>query len=300
MGLPRALVRDIRFRRHHDPRRNLHAFLELADAAGFWVLLRPGPYIYAEWPNSGIPERLVRFHRPHPEFVREASVWMAAVVDTAPFLATRGGPIVLWQADNEADPWLDVYGSQMGSLFVDFLRERYADLAHLNRAWSATFENFSDAAWSSSRAPSALSPATSTTVRFRHWYATEIVRWTTAEYRRLGVDVPIYANTYTGTAIQDWRAIGEVCDLSGPDVYPASHLADDPDAHRSLLDAVRYARSYAALPFSPEFESGIWHGWHASVGTLGAQHCLLTCLSALQAGIAAGTGICWRLAIAGT
>src|SRR5689334_6624071 len=37
-----------------DPRRNLHAFLRLADAAGFWVLLRPGPYIYAEWPNSGI------------------------------------------------------------------------------------------------------------------------------------------------------------------------------------------------------------------------------------------------------
>src|SRR5215207_11382928 len=38
-----------------DPRPDLTAFLELAQRAGCWVLLRPGPYIYAEWPNSGVP-----------------------------------------------------------------------------------------------------------------------------------------------------------------------------------------------------------------------------------------------------
>src|SRR5918999_1404383 len=34
------------------------AFIELAQELGFWVLARPGPYIYAEWPNSGIPDRV--------------------------------------------------------------------------------------------------------------------------------------------------------------------------------------------------------------------------------------------------
>src|ERR1051325_3240406 len=95
-----------------DGQRNLGAFLDLAQRNGFWVLLRPGPYIYAEWPNSGPPERVVRWHRLHPTFLAEAEKWLAAVVDVVrPYLATRGGPIVLVQADNEADPWIDVYGA---------------------------------------------------------------------------------------------------------------------------------------------------------------------------------------------
>ena len=256
-----------------DARRDLHTFLRLAEESGFWVLLRPGPYIYAEWPNSGIPERVVPLHRLHGEFVREANVWMAAVVDTArPFLATHASPIVLWQADNEADPWLDVYGSQVGGLFADFLRQRYRDVAALNTAWSASLSDFSDARAVMRPTPRQFTPRYLDLVRFRHWYTTSVVRWTANEYRRLGVDVPIYANTYTGTAIQDWRAMDAACDLAGPDLYPLAQLAEDAKAHCGLLDSIRYARTYAALPFSPEFESGIWHGWHASVGTLGAEH----------------------------
>jgi hypothetical protein len=279
-----------------DSRRDLRAFLRLASESDFWVLLRPGPYIYAEWPNSGIPDRVVPFHRLHPEFVREAKLWMAAVVDAArPFLAMRGGPVVLWQADNEADPWLDVYGSQVGGLFSDFLRHRYQDVANLNAAWSASLADFAEARPFMQPTPRAFEPRYLDLLRFRHWYATEIVRWTTDEYRRLGVDVPVYANTYTGTAIQDWRAIDAACDLAGPDIYPVARLADDPDAHRALLDSVRYARGYAALPFIPEFESGIWHGWHAGVGTLGAAQYELTCLSALEAGVA---GWNWYMLVA--
>src|SRR5215831_8690535 len=270
-----------------DPRRNLHAFLRLADELGFWVLLRPGPYIYAEWPNSGIPERVVAFHRLHPEFKRAAQAWMSAVVSVArPLLASNGGPIVMWQADNEADGWFDVYGPRTVGLFRDFLRGRYGRIEDLNAAWSSAFVDFGSVLPVMAPKPSAWIPRYLDFCRFRHWYATEVVRWTTDEYRRLGVDVPVYANTYTGTAVQDWRAIDAVCDLAGPDMYPASNLAEDPDAHRGLLDSVRYARSFAALPFSPEFECGIWHGWHAGVGTLEARQYELTSLSALQAGIA--------------
>jgi hypothetical protein len=284
------------FTGRRDPRRDLPAFLKLAADMGVWVLLRPGPYIYAEWPSSGIPERLVRYHRLHPEFVREARVWMAAVVDSMrPYLATRGGPIVLWQADNEADPWFDVYASQTLQLFAEFLRRRYPRIEDLNGAWSASFADFADATPVMAPISRRWTPRYLDWCRFRHWYATEIVRWTTDEYRRLGVDVPIYANTYTGTAVQDWREIDSVCDLAGPDIYPASNVADDAEAHRGLLDAVRYARSYASLAFSPEFESGIWHGWHTRVGPLPASQYELTALSALQAGIA---GWNWYMLVA--
>jgi hypothetical protein len=112
------------------------------------------------------------------------------------------------------------------------------------------------------------------------------VRWTTEHLRQLGVDVPIYANTYIDWVIQNWRAIGSVCDLVGADIYPTSGVADRPDEHRAVLDAIRYARSATRLAFIPEFESGIWHGWHRWVGTLAATHCLLTGFSALLAGVA--------------
>ncbi|MBV9599128.1 MAG: beta-galactosidase [Chloroflexi bacterium] len=269
-----------------DARRHLGAFLRLAADRGMWVLLRPGPYIYAEWPNSGIPERLVKYHRLHPEFVREAKTWMAAVVDLArPFLATSGGPIVLWQADNEADPWLDVYGTQVRDLFEAFLRQRYTDVATLNAAWAASCADFSEACPVMAPVPQRFIPRYLDFCRFRHWYARQVVHWTTDEYRRLGVDVPIYANTYTGMAVQDWRAIDAACDLAGPDVYPTARIADDPEEHRALLDTVRYTRTFASLPFSPEFESGIWHGWHTRVGALPADQYDLTALSTLQAGL---------------
>ena len=275
-----------------NPRRNLMAFLELVGDEGFWLVLRPGPYIYAEWPNSGVPERVVRWHRAHPSFRREASTWMAAVVDEVrPFLATRDGPIVLWQADNEADPWIDVYGQQLGlaaeaGLFQHFLAGRYIHIAELNTAWGTAYADFA-------AARAVLSPALHAAgfveryldvCRFRHWYAAELVRWTVGEYRRLGVDVPISANTYSGWDVQDWRALEAACDLAGPDVYPTSRMADDQTEHRQTLDAVRYTRCYSALPFIPEFESGIWHGWHTRVGTLAATHYELNGLSALQAG----------------
>ena len=34
---------------------SLRAFLRLASSLGLWVILRPGPYICAEWDLGGLP-----------------------------------------------------------------------------------------------------------------------------------------------------------------------------------------------------------------------------------------------------
>src|SRR5919199_3002194 len=165
-----------------NPRRNLGAFVELARDEGFWLILRPGPYVYAEWPNSGVPERVVAWHRLHPSFQREAAAWMAAVVQTVrPFLASQAGPIVLLQADNEADPWTDVYGQQLGlggeaGLFHEFLARRYAHIAELNAAWGSAYAEFVAARavlWPAVRSPGFLERYLDV-CRFRHWYAAEV------------------------------------------------------------------------------------------------------------------------------
>jgi hypothetical protein len=286
------------FRGDTDPQRDLEGFLRLAADEGFWVLLRPGPYIYSEWPNSGVPTRVVRYHRLNPAFRAQAERYMAAVVEVAaPCLATRGGPIVLWQADNEPDPWPDVYGSQLGlglepGPFQAFLREQYrGDLQALNATWDAGLGGFEDAR--AVLAPAVGEPASVVRFldfcRFQHWYTAEIVRWTVETYRRLGVDVPIYANVYSGFGVQHWREMERVADLAGPDFYPTAEFRGEPAEHRRLLERVRYTRTYSALPYIPEFEAGIWQGRHERVGVLGPGHYRLVCLSALLAG-AAGWG----------
>lgn len=240
-----------------DPRLDLIGFLELAQQHGLWVLIRPGPYIYAEWPNSGIPDRAVRWHRSHPAFREEARRWIAAVGQAVgPYQATRGGPIVMLQADNEADPWTDVYRSAL-------------DTASTPVEWMTS--------------PRQL-PRLLDFLRQRHQYATDVVRWSVGQYRACGVDVPIYANAYVGTSVQDWQAIHAECDLIGPDIYPTAGLSSSAEEHRGVLESIRHAHALGPLAFIPEFEAGIWHGWHRHVGALGAKHYVFLGLSALQAG----------------
>lgn len=275
-----------------DPQRDLIAFLDLVASEGLWLLLRPGPYIYSEWTNGGIPDRAVPYHRLHPAFQAAAAEYLSAVTAVIkPYLATQGGPIILVQAENEADPWPQYYEAQLGlgaepGPFQDYLRERYGgDIAALNAAWGAHLDDFAHAR----AVTQPVLPASRyfnrylDFVRFRHWHTAESVRWTTAQLRAGGVDVPIYTNAYTIYGVQDWRAQEAACDLAGPDLYPSPEFRQDPDEHRQFLHMLRYTRSYSRLPYIPEFEAGIWESGPALRG-FSADHYRLASLSALLAG----------------
>ena len=282
------------FRGETDPRRNLLAFLDLLTADGFWIILRPGPYIYSEWRNNGVPDDAARLHRLDPAFQERAQPYMQAVVEVAkPYLATRGGHIILWQADNEIDPWLPWYTEQLGlgqnpGPFHDFLRQRYSDVDRLNATWETTYSSIEEV-----RAVSEMFPAQPDLmrryldfVRFQHWYVTRVADWAVTAYRGYGVDVPIYLNAYSGVSIQAWADLESIADLAGPDIYPSRELALRADEHRKMMEAVRYTRTYSSLPYIPEFEAGIWHDWLPDVGVLSPNHYRMICLSALLAGAA--------------
>jgi hypothetical protein len=277
-----------------DPRRNLIRFLDLLTAEGFWIILRPGPYIYSEWRNNGIPDDAARLHRLDPEFQARAQPYMRAVVDAVcPYLATHGGRIILWQAENEIDPWSSWYTEQLGlgqkiGHFHEFLSERYQDVECLNSAWGTEYRCIEEA-----RAVSEMFPTRSDLmrryldfIRFQHWYVKQVAAWAVKKYRDYGVDVPIYLNAYSGFSIQPWADLESLADLAGPDIYPSRELALRPDEHRGIMEAVRYTRTYSSLPYIPEFESGIWHDWLSQVGILDSNHYRMICLSALLAGAA--------------
>jgi hypothetical protein len=285
------------FRGESDPRRDLLGFLDLLTEMGFWIIFRPGPYIYAEWKNNGVPDRAAQYHRLHPQFLAQAEVYMEAVTAAVkPYLASNGGRVLLWQADNEIDAWTHIYTEQLGlgrsaGSFQEFLSEHYdEEVDALNRAWRADYASFNDA-----RAITEMIPTDPTFMSrhqdyraFIHWYVDRVAAWAVKKYRALGVDVPIMLNAYSGVSTQRWADLEALGDLAGPDIYPSREFLNRGGAkeHAHVLEAVRYAASFSKLPYIPEYQAGIWHDWLEDVGTLTPNHYRLLAISALQAGAA--------------
>ncbi|GAB3963223.1 beta-galactosidase [Actinoallomurus acanthiterrae] len=90
-----------------DAWRDVERFLELAAAAGLDAIVRPGPYICAEWDNGGLPAWLtgtpgMRLRSAHQPFLDEVARWFDALIPRlAGMQASRGGPIVSVQIENE-------------------------------------------------------------------------------------------------------------------------------------------------------------------------------------------------------
>lgn len=102
-------------------------YLREAQQEGLYVILRPGPYVCAEWDLGGYPAWLLKDHSlqlrgTQPEFMAAASRWMHRLgQELAPLQASRGGPIIAVQVENEygsfgAD---HAYMAQMHRLVLD-------------------------------------------------------------------------------------------------------------------------------------------------------------------------------------
>jgi beta-galactosidase len=279
-----------------DPRRNLVGYLELLAEEGFWTIFRPGPYIYSEWRNNGVPDHAAQFHRLHPEFLAKSEVYMRAVTEAAsPYLASRGGRIILWQADNEIDPWPHIYSEQLGLTnkpgpFQDYLRDRYVQIDALNHAWRTSYTSFEQArAVSDIFVNDPILLARYNDFRsFLHSYGNQVAQCSVDLYRSLGIDVPLILNTYSGVGTQRWADFEKIADLSGPDIYPSREFRNRGGAKEQahILEAGRYANTYSALPYIAEWEAGIWHDWLDDVGYLTPAHYRLLGYTALQAGFA--------------
>lgn len=86
---------------------DLPAFLDEARAAGLHVLLRPGPYICAEWDGGGLPSWLlaepgIRLRSTDPRFLAAVDRYLDALLPPVlPYLGTAGGPVLAVQVENE-------------------------------------------------------------------------------------------------------------------------------------------------------------------------------------------------------
>jgi len=87
--------------------RDVAEFIRMAQQEGMWVLLRPGPYVCAEWEFGGLPPYLLRIpdikircmDARYMGAVERYITRLASVV--SPLLITNGGPVLMVQIENE-------------------------------------------------------------------------------------------------------------------------------------------------------------------------------------------------------
>ncbi|MFE9371508.1 beta-galactosidase family protein [Streptomyces sp. NPDC006711] len=105
----------------------LGRFLDAARDAGLWAIVRPGPYICAEWENGGLPHWLTgrlgrRARTDDPEYLVHVNRWFHTLLpQVAERGVDRGGPVLMVQVENEYGS----YGSDRGYLLhlADLLRD---------------------------------------------------------------------------------------------------------------------------------------------------------------------------------
>ncbi|MHB1920879.1 MAG: glycoside hydrolase family 35 protein [Chitinophagaceae bacterium] len=88
-------------------RQDVARFVKLAQQEGLWVILRPGPYVCAEWDFGGFPWWLlknpaIRVRSRDPRFLSAARTYLDSLgKQLAPLQITHGGPILMVQLENE-------------------------------------------------------------------------------------------------------------------------------------------------------------------------------------------------------
>ncbi|MGW1891923.1 glycoside hydrolase family 35 protein [Streptomyces sp. NPDC002004] len=85
----------------------LGRFLDAAAGTGLWAIVRPGPYICAEWENGGLPHWLTgrvgaRVRTRDEGYLGEVRRWFGRLLpEIVSRQIDRGGPVVMVQVENE-------------------------------------------------------------------------------------------------------------------------------------------------------------------------------------------------------
>ncbi len=120
-------------------------FCRLAQKCGMYVIVRPGPYVCAEWEMGGLPwwllkKKDIRLRERDPYFIERVKIFEQKVGEQlAPLTIQKGGPIIMVQVENEYGS----YGEDKPyvSEIRDCLRGIYGkELSLFQCDWSSNFE----------------------------------------------------------------------------------------------------------------------------------------------------------------
>ncbi len=123
---------------------DLRAFIKLAQKNGMYVIVRPGPYVCAEWEMGGLPwwllkKKDIRLREQDPYFMERLEIFEKKVGEQIGDLTIeKGGPIIMVQVENEYGS----YGEDKPyvSAVRDIIRKSGFDKVELFQCdWSSNF-----------------------------------------------------------------------------------------------------------------------------------------------------------------
>ena len=107
---------------------DIETFIKQAAELDLKVIVRPGPYICAEWEYGGFPgwlnkDRNMRFRCNWPPYLEKVRNWFNVLIPKiTPYLCTKGGPVIAVQVENE-------YGSFGGDKeYLAYIRDLLIEL----------------------------------------------------------------------------------------------------------------------------------------------------------------------------
>ncbi len=150
------------------PERDLKGWLELCQSHGLNCIVKPGPFILAEFRGAGLPDWFMEQHRDEVKmrnnkgeifpsdgvslfnktYLEKVSLWYDQIM---PFIAERevtaGGPIIMMQVCNEIGvfSWLAHqadYSNVVKDHFIKYLEQKFTGIKEVNSLWGTAYKDF--------------------------------------------------------------------------------------------------------------------------------------------------------------
>lgn len=102
-------------------------FIKTAQEVGLYVIIRPGPYICAEWELGGLPSWLLRdpemkLRSMYPGYIDAVNAYFNKILPIfVPLQFTHGGPIIAFQVENEYGS----FGPNLSALYMLHLKNLF-------------------------------------------------------------------------------------------------------------------------------------------------------------------------------
>ncbi|MFW5725267.1 MAG: beta-galactosidase [Bacteroidota bacterium] len=206
------------------PERNLNGWLQKCKKHGLKAIVKPGPYILAEFRGAGLPDWFLEQHAEkvrmrnrkgeivasegvnlfHPIYLEKVTRWYDRIM---PLISSHeqknNGAVIMMQICNEIGlfSWLAHqadYGGDVKERFIKYLQKIYSTIEEVNHNWLTDYKNFSQV----ELPPDVDKPFMSKGDRARDYDWHNFWRAYYAEYlsmlaqmaRQRGVTVPFYHN----------------------------------------------------------------------------------------------------------
>ena len=258
-------------------------FLKLTKEKGLKVIIKPGPFIYAEWENAGLPEDLLPYHKLHPHFLKRTFEYFKSLFNTiSDYLISNGGNIKAIQLENDIDPYYILHYEDILRMFQDHLEKKYENIQKLNRAWKTNYDSFKEVLYFMKNTRPLIRYMDF--VDFMYTYVDTFINRLIGKIKKLGIEIPIIVNSHNTHKLQPVWKFKENVDVLGTDIHIPVKVREDKELHAEYLFRLR-ASVDVGSEYLTQFGIGASSDFTEDIKLQDAEFYYLNSLSALASGV---------------